>query len=357
MAANCNLSNRANDEGVLVGEGEFRRVRLGRYTEGPRVGERCVHKVFKTGGVYEDTFFTDDIKASDKAVEIAGAFQKYLSAKATPFVVRVNKPEVWKYTSGQHVGQKVLVEPFIPNFKKFNSNTGKADNNYEVAQALSHFSYDYSLGQLVLCDLQGGMEGSRCTLSDVVLLSNARAFGTTDLGSKGIENFFHHHRCNKICSPSWKRCARPAPHYIPTMTTTMQLPMRPALPAVPCQTMWPAFPSPMIRRSSGPTYCNACDRYHREGTVCPKQDVQSKNEWSWCFECQRDHKPGTECPKDKPKPSEDWEYCYECQRRHRPETRCPKASRERVSDDWVHCFDCDRRHRCWGNCPKRGRRY
>ena len=27
-------------------------------------GEKCVMKAFKSGGVYEDTFFSDDIKAS-----------------------------------------------------------------------------------------------------------------------------------------------------------------------------------------------------------------------------------------------------------------------------------------------------
>ena len=33
-------------------------------------GEKCVMKAFKSGGVYEDTFFSDDIKASGSAIEL-----------------------------------------------------------------------------------------------------------------------------------------------------------------------------------------------------------------------------------------------------------------------------------------------
>ena len=84
-------------------------------------------------------------------------------------------------------GQKVLVEPHIANFRKFNSNTGKADNAHEIIQALSHFSYHQSGGQMCLCDLQGGQDGHQYVLSDVVLLSITRQFGATDLGQPGIE--------------------------------------------------------------------------------------------------------------------------------------------------------------------------
>ena len=41
---------------VVIGEGEFCRVTLGHYTEGLRIGEKCVMKAFKSGRVYEDTF-------------------------------------------------------------------------------------------------------------------------------------------------------------------------------------------------------------------------------------------------------------------------------------------------------------
>ena len=42
----------------------------------------------------------------------------------------------------------MLVEPYIENFMKFNSNSGKAEDVYEVMQALSHFSYHHSEGEM-----------------------------------------------------------------------------------------------------------------------------------------------------------------------------------------------------------------
>jgi hypothetical protein len=71
--------------------------------------------------------------------------------------VRVNIPSIARaYRSGA----KFLIEPFIEGFKKFNSNTGWADNSSESAQAiqaLSHFSYHFSKRESLLCDLQGGV--------------------------------------------------------------------------------------------------------------------------------------------------------------------------------------------------------
>lgn len=58
-------------------------------------------------------------------------------------------------------GLKVLVEPMINGvpFQKWNSNTGFNDpklKNNDYIQALSHWSYHTSNGNLLLCDLQGG---------------------------------------------------------------------------------------------------------------------------------------------------------------------------------------------------------
>ena len=106
MAAHRNLSNRATDSGVVIGEGEFRRVTLGHYTEGPRISEKCVMKAFKSGGVYEDTFFSDDIKASESAIETLQAFSTHSMRYCS---IRINKPEVWRYTDGPKTGQKHLV--------------------------------------------------------------------------------------------------------------------------------------------------------------------------------------------------------------------------------------------------------
>jgi hypothetical protein len=54
----------------------------------------------------------------DKALEILSQWNR------GPFItntIRLNKPEIWKV---EGTGQRVMVEPFIENYKKFNSNTG-----------------------------------------------------------------------------------------------------------------------------------------------------------------------------------------------------------------------------------------
>jgi len=48
-------------------QGAFRWVAMGHYTEGPRNGQKCVAKWFKSGAVYENDFFDMDIMAVDKA--------------------------------------------------------------------------------------------------------------------------------------------------------------------------------------------------------------------------------------------------------------------------------------------------
>lgn len=64
--------------------------------------------------------------------------------------VKVNIPEVWtfdKYGGHEISGKKVLLEPFIENNTKFNSNNGWQDDGSHWAramQALSHFSYHVS---------------------------------------------------------------------------------------------------------------------------------------------------------------------------------------------------------------------
>jgi len=101
------------------------------------------------------------------------------------------------------MNQKMLVEPMISNFRKFNSNTGHAAADCEIMHALSHFSYHHSQGEYLLCDLQGGRFDDRYVLTDPIVLSAERKFGLGDLGADGIANFFYHHKCNALCRSNW----------------------------------------------------------------------------------------------------------------------------------------------------------
>jgi len=200
-------------------------VLKGEYTSGPREGEPSVCKWFKSGSVYETTFFDLDIKAVDKAVKIIRAFNQGGFVNKT---IRMNIPQVWTcqvQDYSEWSGRKTLVEPFIHNWEKFNSNSGWASNKggwHEVMQALSHFSYHCSGGQFVLCDLQGGVYQDGVVLTDPVILSRSRSYGVTDLGSDGITSFFARHRCNSYCRSSWSKPRSPSATLPLRKGTTMQ---------------------------------------------------------------------------------------------------------------------------------------
>ncbi|KAI1498353.1 kinase-like protein [Biscogniauxia marginata] len=192
-------------------QGAFRWVAKGTYTEGSREGQACVVKWFKTGAVFEADYFTLDIKAVDKALEIVNRFNELNIVNKA---VKINVPAVWIFlgNSGEWAGQRHLCEPFIQNYQKFNSNTGWTYDSKawgEVMQALSHFSYHVSGGQFVLCDLQGGIYQREVVLSDPVILSRNRDYGMTDLGPQGISSFFSQHSCNKYCRSNWTQPANP----------------------------------------------------------------------------------------------------------------------------------------------------
>ncbi|KAH6628427.1 kinase-like domain-containing protein [Chaetomium tenue] len=221
-----NQSNKADfDEDDLenpFASGAFRWVARGVYTSGARSGQACVLKWFKTGVVFEDEYFALDIKAVDKALEIVNRFNELNMVNKT---VKINVPAVWVFQKTcSRAGQKALVEPFIQNYKKFNSNTGWMDDWGQwpqVMQALSHFSYHISGGNYVLCDLQGGIYQHELVLSDPVILSSNGDYGVTDLGRNGIISFFSQHDCNQYCRPHWTMPANPRQIFKPEPGTTM----------------------------------------------------------------------------------------------------------------------------------------
>ena len=81
-----------------------------------------------------------------------------------------------------------------------------------IAAALSHYSCHASSGQLLLCDLQGGVAPDGAVLTDPVVMSSLERFGPMDFGLPGMRNFFAHHVCNEWCGKKgWalpKNCER-----------------------------------------------------------------------------------------------------------------------------------------------------
>jgi len=200
-------------------EGSFRYCALGAYTHGRRAGQPCVLKWFKSGVVFEEVFFQKDLKAVEKARHI---IEQWNAMWFIGKYIRLNIPSVW---TRQTDGQKALIEPFIPDWEKFNSNTGWYKDGMQwgrVMQALSHYSYHLSSGQFVLCDLQGGISSNGVVLSDPVILSRSRSYGVTDLGADGIRNFFGHHTCNEFCRRGWTMPHDAARLFPPKEGTSME---------------------------------------------------------------------------------------------------------------------------------------
>jgi hypothetical protein len=192
--------------------------------EGNRTGEACVCKWFKTGGVMEAHFYDVDLAACNEAVRL---ISQWNSGRLVDRMVKINLPEVWTFDpeSGNWRGRKVLQEPFIEDYQKFNSNTGWSDDSLpwpRVMQALSHYTYHISGGQKLLCDLQGGIYKDGVVLTDPVVMSVHREFGPTDLGTPGISTFFAHHQCNEFCKSAWRKPHNPTPYYSRTAGTTME---------------------------------------------------------------------------------------------------------------------------------------
>ncbi|KHO01337.1 MHCK/EF2 kinase [Metarhizium album ARSEF 1941] len=205
-------------------QGAFRWVAKGRYSSGPRQGQACVFKWFKAGSVFSQDYFNLDMKGVDKALEFVNTFNQMGIINK---VIKINVPQVWQFnhsSDSEWSGQKVLCEPFIQNYQKFNSNSGWHTETRawgEVMQALSHFSYHLSAGDFVLCDLQGGIYQHEVVLSDPVILSRDRQYGVTDLGPDGISSFFAQHYCNNYCHRSWTRPGSTLQYFRPVPGTTM----------------------------------------------------------------------------------------------------------------------------------------
>ncbi|TRX89899.1 hypothetical protein FHL15_009171 [Xylaria flabelliformis] len=198
----------------VFASGAFKNVYAGKYTVGTRAGQECVAKEFKTGSVYEEHYFEQEMNIVRRTQLV---IDNWHSARIIDKRVLLNNPEIW-ISNG--AGVMALVEPMIQNFEKFNSNTGWASITggvwSEAMQALSHFSYHNSGGQILLCDLQGGSYQDGYILSDPVIMSPLQTYGPTDLGPDGIRSFFHRHRCGRFCKRDWLK---------PALLNTPLLPM------------------------------------------------------------------------------------------------------------------------------------
>jgi hypothetical protein len=90
------------------------------------------------------------------------------------------------------------VERFISGpYRKHNNNFGYVgEDERNTPQAFSHFTYEASQHQILICDIQG--VGDLYTDPQIHSLDGL-GFGKGNMGERGFDKFLSTHRCNAIC--------------------------------------------------------------------------------------------------------------------------------------------------------------
>lgn len=171
-----------------------------------------VCKFAKDPSTHKSTYF-NDVEAHEIATLYARKFNQHLPDRyprieyVSAFVVEfVDKP-------GRPVAG--AEQTLAGAFKKYNNNVGAvcaltADEAAELerttslqnwdpqstAQAFSHFSWEHSQAQVLICDIQG--VENRFTDPQIHTM-NGKGFGLGNLGQTGIRAFLLRHACTDIC--------------------------------------------------------------------------------------------------------------------------------------------------------------
>jgi len=102
-------------------------------------------------------------------------------------------------------GRVFSVEPLMcGDWLKCTNNSGQlAPAKSELAQAFSHFTYEKSKGQLMVCDIQGWSENKDVAptiFTDPIIITLKKEIGDrTNCGVEGMKEFFIRHKCTQVC--------------------------------------------------------------------------------------------------------------------------------------------------------------
>uniref|UniRef100_A0A8C4MC23 non-specific serine/threonine protein kinase n=1 Tax=Equus asinus asinus TaxID=83772 RepID=A0A8C4MC23_EQUAS len=114
-------------------------------------------------------------------------------------------------------GQWFAVEECMTGeFRKYNNNNGDeiipTNTLEEIMLAFSHWTYEYTRGELLVLDLQG--VGENLTDPSVIKAEEKRScdmvFGPANLGEDAIKNFRAKHHCNSCC----RKLKLPGKHFL-----------------------------------------------------------------------------------------------------------------------------------------------
>ena len=179
-----------------------------------------------------------------EAMRLAKVFNKVLDEKNLK-IPKIEFLEICFYTWGDGDFMGVLAEKRLDNnrYRKFNDNKGGVHNinkrlelddekhmidydtveitnnpysnlqlianisdeidkiiDEDVPQAFSHWTFQYTYGDSLVCDLQGVLGRSAFSFTDPAINSKKRGkFGRTDQGRYGQSMFFKSHNCGSLC--------------------------------------------------------------------------------------------------------------------------------------------------------------
>jgi len=94
----------------LLGLVDEAKMSAGRYTSGPRQGERCVGKEFKSGSVFEEHYFEEELNIVSHSQSIIDDFH---AAWVTNRTIVMNTPSVWTSNTSELKIVSVLQEVFF----------------------------------------------------------------------------------------------------------------------------------------------------------------------------------------------------------------------------------------------------
>ncbi len=130
----------------IIGTGTFKKVCLATYNDGVRRGSLAAVKHFKFPSVIEQSYFDHKMNIIKVSAALIDGFNK-LGCLDKSVSISLNEPQIWWDLETR---ETCLIEPFIVNYEKYNSNTGWVNPDSKpwnsAMQALSHFSYHITKG-------------------------------------------------------------------------------------------------------------------------------------------------------------------------------------------------------------------
>lgn len=143
---------------------------------------------------YEDReVYFQDVSMQMYAKEFAKKYNSYRPPKKVDFI----KAWLLELTSRPRRTLCGVERHIRGEYRKHNNNYGfVSEDERNTPQAFSHFTYEASRHEILICDIQG--------VSDVytdpqIHSRDGEGFGKGNMGGKGFKKFLSTHRCNAIC--------------------------------------------------------------------------------------------------------------------------------------------------------------